>query len=174
MVATIMFSGYEWLAGRLESSGYEEYSGTEFRSAGCTEEYKISKWVSFVLFHYTKVGVLCPLPPVGVCTAGVSIVYWHDRIHLKLVGVWVLDAFVIVCPKPLNPKSNFKLGSVFSARREMSQMEGQDALCLEGDISGGLALFREIILPQNSPDTVQISSKIVAKSVGAGSGGFSR
>ncbi|KAH8966663.1 hypothetical protein BDL97_03G038000 [Sphagnum fallax] len=94
-------SGYEWLAGRLESSGYEEYSGTEFRSAGCTEEYKISK-------------------------------------------------------------------------REMSQMEGQDALCLEGDISGGLALFREIILPQNSPDTVQISSKIVAKSVGAGSGGFSR
>jgi alpha-glucosidase len=44
----------------------------------------------------------------------------------------------------------------------MSQMEGQDAL------------FREIILPQNSPDTVQISSKIVAKSVGAGSGGFSR
>jgi hypothetical protein len=36
-------SGYEWLEGRLESSGYEEYSGTEFRSAGCTEEYKISK-----------------------------------------------------------------------------------------------------------------------------------
>jgi hypothetical protein len=91
-----------------------------------------------------------------------------------LVGVWVLDAFVIVRPKPLNPKPNFKLGSVFSARREMSEMEGQDALCLEGDISGGLALFREIILPQNSPDTVQISSKIVAKSVGAGSGGFSR
>ncbi|CAM6030795.1 unnamed protein product [Sphagnum balticum] len=94
-------SGCEWIEGRLESSGYEEYSGTELQSAGCAEEYTVVK-------------------------------------------------------------------------REMAQVEGQDLLGLEGDISGGLALCREILLPKSSPNTVQISSRIVAKSVGAGSGGFSR
>ncbi|CAJ2646991.1 unnamed protein product [Trifolium pratense] len=34
-------SGTQWLHGRVEISGYEEYSGTEHRSAGCSEEYSI-------------------------------------------------------------------------------------------------------------------------------------
>lgn len=34
-------SGHEWLWSRLEFGGYEEYAGTEYRSAGCTEPYKI-------------------------------------------------------------------------------------------------------------------------------------
>uniref|UniRef100_A0A452Z001 DUF5110 domain-containing protein n=1 Tax=Aegilops tauschii subsp. strangulata TaxID=200361 RepID=A0A452Z001_AEGTS len=31
----------QWLHSRIEINGYEEYSGTEYRSAGCTEEYKV-------------------------------------------------------------------------------------------------------------------------------------
>ena len=38
-----MPSGNEWLEGRFESGCYEEYSGHEFRSAGCTEEYQVVK-----------------------------------------------------------------------------------------------------------------------------------
>ncbi|XP_031502686.1 uncharacterized protein LOC116265867 isoform X1 [Nymphaea colorata] len=33
----------EWLHSRLEVNGYEEYSGVEYRSAGCTEEYSIAE-----------------------------------------------------------------------------------------------------------------------------------
>jgi hypothetical protein len=38
-----MLPGCEWIEGRLESSGYEEYSGTELQSAGCAEEYTVVK-----------------------------------------------------------------------------------------------------------------------------------
>ncbi|XP_073014218.1 uncharacterized protein [Typha latifolia] len=34
-------SGSQWLHSRIELDGYEEYSGTEYRSAGCSEEYKV-------------------------------------------------------------------------------------------------------------------------------------
>ncbi|XP_057992260.1 glucoamylase 1 isoform X6 [Hevea brasiliensis] len=34
-------SGTQWLHSRIEINGYEEYSGTEYRSAGCSEEYKV-------------------------------------------------------------------------------------------------------------------------------------
>lgn len=33
--------GMQWLHSRIEINGYEEYSGTEYRSAGCSEEYKV-------------------------------------------------------------------------------------------------------------------------------------
>jgi len=49
-----------------------------------------------------------------------------------------------------------------------------EVIGLEGDIGGGLVLAREILLPQDSQKTVRVSSSIVARSVGAGSGGFSR
>lgn len=45
---------------------------------------------------------------------------------------------------------------------------------LEGDIGGGLALQRKIYIPKNDPKVFQIDSSIVARKVGAGSGGFSR
>lgn len=32
-------SGYEWIEGRLESGGYEEYCGTE--DGSCTDEFKV-------------------------------------------------------------------------------------------------------------------------------------
>ncbi|KAG7578421.1 Glycoside hydrolase family 31 N-terminal domain [Arabidopsis thaliana x Arabidopsis arenosa] len=34
-------SGIQWLHSRIDINGYEEYSGTEYRSAGCTEEYNV-------------------------------------------------------------------------------------------------------------------------------------
>ncbi|CAH2052908.1 unnamed protein product [Thlaspi arvense] len=34
-------SGVQWLHSRIDINGYEEYSGTEYRSAGCTEEYNV-------------------------------------------------------------------------------------------------------------------------------------
>ncbi|KAL4308195.1 hypothetical protein GQ457_01G023780 [Hibiscus cannabinus] len=34
-------TGRQWLHSRVEINGYEEYSGMEYRSAGCTEEYNI-------------------------------------------------------------------------------------------------------------------------------------
>ncbi|KAL2901029.1 Alpha-glucosidase 2, partial [Bienertia sinuspersici] len=34
-------TGIQWLHSRVEIDGYEEYSGTEYRSPGCTEEYTV-------------------------------------------------------------------------------------------------------------------------------------
>ncbi|OAY72905.1 Alpha-glucosidase 2 [Ananas comosus] len=34
-------TGTQWLHSRVERDGYEEYSGTEYRSSGCSEEYKV-------------------------------------------------------------------------------------------------------------------------------------
>lgn len=53
-------------------------------------------------------------------------------------------------------------------------MGSDEVIGMEGDIGGGLILAREILLPKDSQKTVRISSSIVARTVGAGSGGFSR
>jgi alpha-glucosidase len=45
---------------------------------------------------------------------------------------------------------------------------------LEGDIGGGLVVQRHISILQDNAKIVQIDSSIQARSVGAGSGGFSR
>ncbi|CAH9085856.1 unnamed protein product [Cuscuta epithymum] len=34
-------TGTQWLHSRVDINGYEEYSGLEYRSAGCTEEYSV-------------------------------------------------------------------------------------------------------------------------------------
>ncbi|RDX82857.1 hypothetical protein CR513_36302, partial [Mucuna pruriens] len=88
-------SGTQWLHSRIEIHGYEEYSGMEYRSAGCSEEYSVI-----------------------------------DR-----------EPGLVV---------------------------------LEGDIGGGLVLQRQIYVPNNVPEIIRIDSSIIARSVGAGSGGFSR
>lgn len=36
-----LLTGTQWLHSRVDMNGYEEYSGTEYRSAGCTEEYSV-------------------------------------------------------------------------------------------------------------------------------------
>ncbi|KAF7093983.1 hypothetical protein CFC21_096348 [Triticum aestivum] len=95
-------SDSQWLHSRIEIHGYEEYSRTEYRSAGCTEEYKIV------------------------------------RGHL-----------------------------------EQSCVE-ESKVFLEGDIGGGLVLQRHISILTDNPKIVQIDSSIEARSVGPGSGGFSR
>ncbi|KAK3126893.1 hypothetical protein QOZ80_7AG0564620 [Eleusine coracana subsp. coracana] len=94
-------SDSQWLHSRIEINGYEEYSGTEYRSAGCTEEYKV-------------------------------------------------------------------------VRRYLEQSGEEESICLEGDIGGGLVLQRQISILKDNPKIFQIDSSIEARSVGAGSGGFSR
>ncbi|KAG0578554.1 hypothetical protein KC19_4G032600 [Ceratodon purpureus] len=94
-------SGYEWMEEGFKNGGYEEFSGSEFRSSGWNETYNVVK-------------------------------------------------------------------------RELAQMGGYEEIKMEGDIGGGLVLARDILLPQDSLDTIKVSSSIVARSVGAGSGGFSR
>ncbi|XP_052296714.1 uncharacterized protein LOC102609079 isoform X3 [Citrus sinensis] len=94
-------SGTQWLHSRVEVNGYEEYCGTEYRSAGCTEEY-----------------------------------------------------------------------SVVESRLQHGGEE--ESLMLEGDIGGGLILQRKLTIPKDNPKIFKINSKILARKVGAGSGGFSR
>ncbi|XP_057872390.2 uncharacterized protein LOC131078661 isoform X2 [Cryptomeria japonica] len=94
-------SGTQWLHSRLEINGYEEYSGVEYRSAGCSEAYTVIK-------------------------------------------------------------------------RDLQQAAEEESLTLEGDIGGGLVLQREICVPKSRPKVARIESSIIARSVGAGSGGFSR
>uniref|UniRef100_A0A0D9WY37 Uncharacterized protein n=1 Tax=Leersia perrieri TaxID=77586 RepID=A0A0D9WY37_9ORYZ len=94
-------SDSQWLHSRIEINGYEEYSGTEYRSAGCTEEYNV-------------------------------------------------------------------------VRRYLEQSGEEESICLEGDIGGGLVLQRQISILKDNPKIFQIDSSIQARSVGAGSGGFSR
>ncbi|KAL6279341.1 hypothetical protein ACE6H2_016222 [Prunus campanulata] len=94
-------SGTQWLHSRVEVNGYEEYSGTEYRSAGCTEEYNVTE-------------------------------------------------------------------------RNLEHAGEQESLLLEGDIGGGLVLQRQIYIAKNDPKVFRIDSSIIARKVGAGSGGFSR
>lgn len=56
----------------------------------------------------------------------------------------------------------------------MQALDGQEFVSLEGDIGGGLILARDVLVAKNNPDIVSINSRIEARSVGAGSGGFSR
>ncbi|XP_042039344.1 alpha-glucosidase 2-like [Salvia splendens] len=94
-------SGTQWLHSRIDVDGYEEYSGVEYRSAGCSEEYSVIE-------------------------------------------------------------------------RDMEQDGDEEALILEGDIGGGLVLARKIHISKENPKVFRIDSAIVARNVGAGSGGFSR
>lgn len=41
LLHVIMSVGTQWLHSRVDNDGYEEYSGTEYRSAGCSEEYNV-------------------------------------------------------------------------------------------------------------------------------------
>ncbi|CAN1306372.1 Alpha-glucosidase 2 [Linum perenne] len=92
---------YMWLQSRIDIDGYEEYSGTEYRSAGCSEAYSVIE---------------------------------RDLVHAG----------------------------------------EEESLMLECDIGGGVVLQRHVSILKDRPDILQIESAIVARSVGAGSGGFSR
>lgn len=58
--------------------------------------------------------------------------------------------------------------------RELEHAGEEESVVLEGDIGGGLVLQRQIYFPKNAANTIQINSSIIARKVGAGSGGFSR
>lgn len=59
-------------------------------------------------------------------------------------------------------------------RRDLQHAGEEESLMLEGDIGGGLVLQRKFNIPKDNPKVFQIDSKILARKVGAGSGGFSR
>lgn len=50
----------------------------------------------------------------------------------------------------------------------------EESLILEGDVGGGLVLRRKISIAKDNQRVFRIASSIEARSVGAGSGGFSR
>ncbi|KAL0297456.1 UNVERIFIED_CONTAM: Alpha-glucosidase 2 [Sesamum radiatum] len=58
--------------------------------------------------------------------------------------------------------------------RDLEQAGEVESLQLEGDIGGGLVLERRIYISKDNPRIFRIDSGIVARKVGAGSGGFSR
>ncbi|WCJ20544.1 heteroglycan glucosidase 1 [Euphorbia peplus] len=94
-------SGTQWLHSRIEIDGYEEYSGTEYRSAGCSEEYNVIE-------------------------------------------------------------------------RDLEHAGEEESLELECDVGGGLVLGRRISIPEGDPKVLRIDSGLLARNVGAGSGGYSR
>ncbi|XXG78098.1 hypothetical protein AAC387_Pa08g2114 [Persea americana] len=59
-------------------------------------------------------------------------------------------------------------------KRDLEQSGEDESLMLEGKIDGGLVLQRHIYIPKDEPKVVRIDSGIIARSVGAGAGGFSR
>lgn len=58
--------------------------------------------------------------------------------------------------------------------RDHERAGENESLKLEGDIGGGLVLQREISIPKDDLKLVKIESGIIARNVGAGSGGYSR
>jgi hypothetical protein len=64
---------------------------------------------------------------------------------------------------------------LFPCRRSLEHAAGEEeSIMLEGDIGGALVLQRKIYIPNDHPEYFQIDSSIIARKVGAGSGGFSR
>jgi hypothetical protein len=61
-----------------------------------------------------------------------------------------------------------------NCRHSLAAIDGEELLAMEGDIGGGLILVRDISVSKDSPDAMNITSRIEARSVGASSGGFSR
>lgn len=62
----------------------------------------------------------------------------------------------------------------FLYRRNLEQAGERESLMLEGDIGGGLVIERQISFPEDYSNIFRIDSRILARTVGAGSGGFSR
>ncbi|CAA7030718.1 unnamed protein product [Microthlaspi erraticum] len=58
--------------------------------------------------------------------------------------------------------------------RDLEHAGEEESLILEGDVGGGLVLRRKITIPKHNPKVFRIASSIEARSVGAGSDGFSR
>ncbi|OIV92940.1 hypothetical protein TanjilG_20602 [Lupinus angustifolius] len=58
--------------------------------------------------------------------------------------------------------------------RKLEHAGEEESVVLECNIGGGLVLQRQIYLPKNAANVIQIDSSIIARNVGAGSGGFSR
>ncbi|CBI29245.3 unnamed protein product, partial [Vitis vinifera] len=58
--------------------------------------------------------------------------------------------------------------------RNLEQAGEEESLKLEGEIDGGLVIERQISLPKDNSKVFRVDSGIIARNVGAGSGGYSR
>ncbi|XP_034704565.1 alpha-glucosidase 2-like isoform X1 [Vitis riparia] len=56
----------------------------------------------------------------------------------------------------------------------LEQAGEEESLKLEGEIGGGLVIERQISLPKDNSKVFRVDSGIIARNVGAGSGGYSR
>lgn len=65
-------------------------------------------------------------------------------------------------------------GIILPCRRNLEQAGEEESLKLEGDVGGGLVIDRKISLPTDNPKVFRIDSGLIARSVGEGSGGYSR
>lgn len=70
--------------------------------------------------------------------------------------------------------SHLVLSFYFTCRRDLEHAEEEESVLLECDIGGGLALQRQISIPKDNRKVFRIDSSLIARKVGAGSGGFSR
>lgn len=59
-------SGYEWLEGRFETGCYEEYSGSEYRSSGCTEEYQVVRYFNIFCQSISLLSIILYNMRVGI------------------------------------------------------------------------------------------------------------
>lgn len=70
--------------------------------------------------------------------------------------------------------SHLVLSFYFTCRRDLEHAGEEESVLLECDIGGGLALQRQISIPKDNHKVFRIDSSLIARKVGAGSGGFSR
>lgn len=75
----------------------------------------------------------------------------------------------------MNPISTITLTELlYFFRRDLEQSGEEESLAMEGDIGGGLIIQRIISVVKRNPKVLRVESSIIARNVGAGSGGFSR
>lgn len=81
----------EYLEGRLEKGAYEEYSGVEYRSPGCTEKYNVIKSVTSPSRHKNCRGLKASpsnLSFLGGTLFATVVTYKH----------WPSTLFIEMCP----------------------------------------------------------------------------
>jgi hypothetical protein len=105
----------------------------------------------------------------------------EEPLEATLILVYTLLLSCSCTPLPPFPRLTFWYSTcslfvklIFPCSRELGHAGEEESVVLEGDIGGGLVLQRQIYFPKNAANIIRINSSIIAHSVGAGSGGFSR
>ncbi|KMZ74917.1 alpha-glucosidase, family GH31 [Zostera marina] len=101
----------------------------------------------------------------------------NSMVHVPTGSQWIcsrLDADGYVESSGVESHS-IECSKQYNVTAKIIAQSGENqSLSMEADIGGGLILERQISILKDSPKIVQINSGIIARNVGAGSGGFSR